>query len=125
MEQLTNESFSPPSRMAMDRLLTSMIDSITQVPWQLQSTDTLALMAMWCLPTLCSMHAGSYKSGTTQELQTMVLCNDQGIAESRGLSQQEVEAAMNEAPLFARRAVDLKILDSAQYRYAEPFAFQP
>jgi hypothetical protein len=38
VEQLTNESFSPPSRMAMDRLLTSMIDSITQVPLQIQST---------------------------------------------------------------------------------------
>lgn len=40
----------------------------------------------------------------------------QGVSESRGLPQAAVEAAIDEAPLTAQRAVALKLLDAAKYR---------
>ncbi len=40
----------------------------------------------------------------------------QGVSQSRGLPQAAVEAAIDEAPLTAQRAVALKLLDAAKYR---------
>lgn len=40
----------------------------------------------------------------------------QGIAQARGLPQRAVADAINEAPLSASRAVELRLLDGAKYR---------